>query len=105
MKKGVTQSQTITDTGVMVSGIRAHQDVLAQRKIDNAFADDLQSKADSCIKLNVEQESLKAQLKKKTEEFDAAFEAMNKKASEARKIIKLDMPQSLWLEFGITDKR
>jgi hypothetical protein len=100
-----TQAQEITDTGVMVNGIRAHQDVLSQRKIDNAFADGLQSDVDACIALNVEQETLKAKLKAKTEELDATFAAMQKKAAEARKVIKLDMPQSLWKEFGIDDKR
>jgi hypothetical protein len=55
--------------------------------------------------LNTEQETLKAKLKEKTEEFDKAFAAMLKKAGEARKIIKLDMPHSSWSEFGIDDKR
>jgi hypothetical protein len=89
----------------MVSGIRAHQDVLAQRKIDITFANELQADTDACIALNTEQETLKAKLKEKTEEFDKAFAAMLKKAGEARKIIKLDMPQSSWREFGIDDKR
>jgi hypothetical protein len=100
-----TQSEEITDAGVMASGIRANQDVLAQRKIDMAYADQLQAEIDTCIALNVEQETLKAKLKAKTEEFDKAFASMQKKATEARKIIKLDMPQSSWREFGINDKR
>jgi hypothetical protein len=100
-----TQSQEIIDAGVMVSGIKAHQDVLAGRKIDTVFADALQVDVDACVVLNQEQETLKAKLKEKTEEFDAAFAAMQKKAGEARKIIKLDMPQSSWREFGIDDKR
>jgi hypothetical protein len=89
----------------MVSGIKAHQDVLAQRKIDSAFADSLQAKVDACIKLNDEQETLKAKLKEKTEELDTVFADMLKQAGEARKIIKMDMPQSAWREFGISDKR
>ncbi|MDR0725678.1 MAG: hypothetical protein LBF59_06715 [Prevotellaceae bacterium] len=100
-----TQSQEITDTGIMVNGIRANQDVLSKRGIDNAFANELQFKVDECVTLNAEQETLKARLKTKTEELDAAFASMQKKAMEARKIIKLDIPQSLWKEFGINDKR
>ncbi|MDR0611933.1 MAG: hypothetical protein LBG45_00305 [Dysgonamonadaceae bacterium] len=99
------QAQEIADTGVMVNGIKANQDVLAQRKIDIAFANALQADVDACIALNTEQETLKAKLKEKTEEFDGAFTAMLKKAGEARKIIKMDMPQSSWREFGINDKR
>jgi hypothetical protein len=100
-----TQSQEIIDTGIMVTGIKSHQCVLAQRKIDVAFADDLQADVDNCIHLNDEQETLKGRLKEKTEEVNAAFAAMLKKAGEARKIIKIDMPQSTWREFGINDKR
>ncbi|MDR1156500.1 MAG: hypothetical protein LBL04_17490 [Bacteroidales bacterium] len=100
-----TQSQKITETRVMVNGIRSHQEILSQRKIDSAFARDLQNNVDACIALNVEQETLKAKLKMKTEELNEAFAAMQKKAAEARKVIKLDMPQSSWREFGIEDKR
>jgi acyl-CoA reductase-like NAD-dependent aldehyde dehydrogenase len=100
-----TQSQEITNTGIMVKGIRAHQETLVRRKINNTFADELQSNVDACITLNVEQETLKAKLKAKTEEFDKAFATMQKKAAEARKIIKLDIPQSSWREFGIDDKK
>jgi hypothetical protein len=100
-----TYSKTITDTQVMVKGIKDNQEVLSQRKIDDKFADNLQADVDTCIALNNEQETLKAKLKAKTEELDAAIASMNKKSSEARKIIKLDMPQSTWREFGIEDKR
>ena len=79
--------------------------MLSQRKIDVAFADRLQADIITCVNLNGEQETLKAKLKVKTEELDAAMAAMNKKSAEARKIIKLDMPQSTWREFGIEDKR
>ncbi|MDR1381514.1 MAG: hypothetical protein LBJ47_08565 [Tannerella sp.] len=47
----------------------------------------------------------KVKLKEKTEEQDAAFAVMLKKAGKVRKIIKLDMPQSSWCEFGIDDEQ
>lgn len=98
-------ADTLSSTNVMVQGIRANQEVLAKRQIDMAFADALQADIDGCTALNVEQETLKAKLKEKTEQLDAAYAALIKKAGEARKIIKLDMPQSSWREFGINDKR
>ena len=98
-------AKTISDTQVMVKGIRDNQKVLSQRKIDVKFADSVQTNIDLCVKLNGEQETLKAKLKTKTEELDAALTSLAKKTQEARKIIKLDMPQSTWLEFGIEDKR
>ncbi|MDR0733793.1 MAG: hypothetical protein LBF08_07025 [Dysgonamonadaceae bacterium] len=100
-----TQSQEIISTGIMVKGIKAHQDVLADRKIDLEFANDLQSDVDACISLNQDQETLKAKLKEKTAELDARLDTMQKKAAKARKIIKIDIPQPSWREFGIEDKR
>ena len=98
-------SRTITYTQVMVNGIKDNKKVLSKRQIDDKFADSLQVNVDICIALNNEQETLKAKLKAKTEELDKAMAEMNKKSSEARKIIKLDMPKSTWREFGIEDKR
>ena len=98
-------SKTITDTQVMVNGIKDNKKVLSRRQIDDKFAASLQVDVDTCIALNNEQETLKAKLKAKTEELDKAMAEMNKKSSEARKIIKLDMPKSTWREFGIEDKR
>jgi hypothetical protein len=100
-----TYSQTISDATVMVKGIRDNQEVLEKRQIDIAFADSLQADIDTAVVLNNEQESLKAKLKGKTEQLDAVIATLTKKAGEARKIIKIDMPQSSWREFGINDKR
>jgi hypothetical protein len=100
-----TYAQTISNTTVMVKGIRDNQEVLAKRQIDTVFADSLQADIDTAVILNNEQESLKAKLKEKTEQLDGIMASMTKKAGEARKIIKLDMPQSSWREFGIDDKR
>jgi seryl-tRNA synthetase len=100
-----TYAQVISDTEVMVNGIRENEEVLAKRQIDRAFADVLQSTLDKAIALNNEQETLKAKLKEKTEQLDEVINALKKQSGEARKIIKLDIPQSSWREFGINDKR
>lgn len=100
-----SQSEVIAETGVMVQGIRQNQDVLSKRGIDTTFADNLQENIDKCVTLNQEQETLKAQLKSKTEELNIAFAEMEKKSATARKIIKIDIRQSLWKEFGIADKK
>ena len=65
----------------------------------------MQTDIDASIRLNGEQETLKAKLKEKTVELDTMMSSLTKKTSEARKIIKLDMPQASWREFGIEDKR
>jgi hypothetical protein len=100
-----TYAQTISDTEVMIQGIRNNQEILAKRQIDTIFADNMQSGLSAAIALNNEQETLKAKLKEKTEQLDATIADLTKRTAEARKIIKLDMPQSSWREFGINDKR
>lgn len=98
-------SQEVNDARVMLAGIKNHLAVLSQRKIDENFANDFQNMIEACITLNNEQEQLKARLKGKTAELNATIGEMKKRASEARKIIKLDIPQASWTEFGISDKR
>ncbi|MDR1156289.1 MAG: hypothetical protein LBL04_16420 [Bacteroidales bacterium] len=100
-----TYAQAISDATVMVQGIRNNQEVLSKRQIDTIFADSMQADIDTAVILNNEQESLKARLKEKTGQLDGIMAGLTKKASEARKIIKLDMPQSSWREFGISNKR
>jgi phospholipid N-methyltransferase len=89
----------------MAQGITAHAETLVARKIGAEFASALQQEVDACIALNKEQEALNARLKEKTAAFDAALAAMRRRTAEARKIIKIDIPQTLWREFGIDDKR
>jgi hypothetical protein len=100
-----TFAQRISNATVIVQGIRDNQEVLSKRQIDNAFADNLQTDIDTAVALNNEQETLKAKLKAKTEQINAVMESLTKKVGEARRIIKLDIPQSSWREFGINDKR
>jgi hypothetical protein len=69
------------------------------------FADNLERNINTCIKLNNEQEELKARLKTKTEELNKQMAELQKKTTEARQIVKSDMPQTTWKEFGILDKR
>ena len=95
----------ISDAQVMLAGIKTNQDVLEKRSIDENFTDNLEVILNSCIKLNNEQEELKARLKTKTEELNKQMAELKARTSEARKIIKLDMPQTTWKEFGIADKR
>ena len=98
-------STRITDAQVMIHGIRENQDILQERLIDAEFADKLDNFVANSIGYNNEQEVLKAKLKEKTAQLREELAALDKKTSEARKIIKLYMPQASWREFGISDKR
>ena len=56
---------------------------------------------------NAEQEKLKlkALLKEKTAQLDATTDEMIKTYTLLKKYIKLSVPQELWREFGIADKK
>ena len=95
----------ISDAQVMLAGIKINQKTLEKRSINAEFTDNLEKILNDCIGLNNEQEELKARLKTKTEELNKQMEELKARKSEARKIIKLDMPQATWKEFGILDKR
>jgi len=100
-----TYSKEITDAQVMSAGIKTNAEVLAKRGINAEFTSGLDNTINTCVKLNNEQEELKARLKTKTEELNKQMAELQKKTGEARKIVKLDIPQTAWKEFGIADKR
>ena len=54
---------------------------------------------------NAEQEKLKALLKEKTAQLDATTDEMIKTYTLLKKYIKLSVPQELWRESGIEDKK
>ena len=103
MKKSF--SQEISDAQVMVAGIKANQKALEKRSIDGDFTQFLEKTIETCVTLNNEQEQLKARLKDKTDKLNKQMAELKKKTSEARKIVKLDIPQTSWKEFGIADKK
>ena len=100
-----TYSGQVSDAQVMLAGIKTNQKTLEKRSIDEKFTENLEKILNGCIGLNNEQEELKARLKTKTEELNKQMAELKARTSEVRKIVKLDMPQATWKEFGIADKR
>ncbi|MCP5108740.1 MAG: hypothetical protein GY950_35470 [bacterium] len=98
-------AEKISDCEVMISGLTKNQEQLSNRGIDAAFISELTTLKEEAVTLNNDQESLKAQQKRKTEELLEKMEAMCAKLSEARKLVKLDVRPALWKECGINDKR
>lgn len=98
-------SDRISDAQVMESGLRNNQATLSRRGLDADFTEKLSESRARAAALNNEQERLKAELKMKTAELDEQLAIMGKLMREARKLVKLDMPQEQWKEFGIGDKR
>jgi hypothetical protein len=100
-----THAQTLHFGRVLASGLDQNKDRLAKRGLTKEFVKKLNDTVAAAQTLENEQESLKAKLKEKTVAFDAAMTELTKQLSEAKKVVKLEMPQEAWKEFGIEDKK
>lgn len=98
-------AEQIAAAQLMQAALQAHAEQVGRRGIDESFITRLGKGANTAIGLNTEQEKLKADQKKKTEELEAELKGVGELMSEARKIVKLEFPQSAWKEFGINDKK
>ena len=90
---------------LIIAGIRTHQEALAKRGIDAEFLAKLEGLSQQAKAANIEQERLKGELKKKTEQIENLFAEALKMHSEAKKMVKASISQSEWVTFGITDKQ
>lgn len=104
-KLKMSYAEMISQSQVMATGLKSKADEVAKRGIAPEFVTEMERLRSEAITLNDEQERLKAELKTKTEALNAKLEALSAKLSESKKVVKLAIPQSGWLEFGITDKR
>lgn len=86
---------------VMLAGLKAHTATLERRGLGADFQDTLETKINSSISTNNEQEKLKADQETKTAELKVEVKGMNALVAEARKIVKMDIPKEQWKEFGI----
>lgn len=95
----------ISQTQLMTSGLKNNQAEVAKRGLESDFVTELEQLSAEAIQLNNEQEKLKSDLKLKTEAINSKIEKIQAKMSEAKKVVKLAIPQAGWKEFGIADKR
>lgn len=98
-------AEIVSQAQVMSSGLKNQSAEVAKRGIDADFIAKLEEARVAAIALNDEQERLKAELKAKTEALDAKMKSLTSLLSEAKKVVKLAIPQASWKEFGIQDKR
>ena len=89
----------------MAEGIKKRMDAVAKVGIDEARAAEIETLTQSLAALDTEQEELKSLLKTKTAELEAAQKKLREAVSEAKKLVKIAVPQNDWLTFGIGDKK
>ena len=99
-----TYSTTLVESQVMIDGLKGRNDKLplGVKAEDITKLEELRKKMET---LNSEQEKLKADLKTKTQELSKTITEIESKVSFIKKLIKIDIPQTQWKEFGIEDKR
>jgi hypothetical protein len=98
-------ADVVNSAKVMLSGLKANSDKLARRGFDNTALTEFEGLYQKAQTLDNEQESLKAKLKTKTAELDTTLDDLSAKMSEAKKLVKIDIPKESWKEFGIADSR
>ena len=102
---GHTQDEILSRTEVLTKGIRNNLCRLKIRGIDETFATRVETLRDQVVRLEFEQSGLRSRLKEKTSEVNSSMSDLKAVLSEARILVKLQIPQTGWKEFGISDKK
>ncbi len=105
MKESKSIAAQLTRAELMLSGVTAHLERLSVRGIDSDFASMLNGKHRQFQEAYSGQMALKARLMEKTEERQVLQDEVNRMVSEARKLVKIELPPETWREFGIVDER
>ena len=89
----------------MLGGLSGNQAKLEKLGINNQFLLDFTAAYNMAQELDIEHEAAKAQAKEKNLQFHQRMATANQLYRKARKIVKLEMGQETWKEFGISDQR
>lgn len=98
-------AQKLSDARLMAAGIRAHLDELKAVSIGEDEATAIESALAVLSEIDTRQEKLKADLKSCTAELTDEVKKLDKTMQNAKKRVKLTIPQAGWQEFGISDKK
>lgn len=98
-------ARQMNDIRLMLTGLKANRDRLAKRGVTPEYLQDFTELYEQVMRVDSEQEALKARLKEKTRELQDGVAVLSARYRQAKKIVKLEIPQEGWLEFGIEDKK
>jgi hypothetical protein len=84
--RSYSYAEQINDTKVMLAGLKAQIECLGKRGVDN------------------DQEAMKARQKEISALLREKMKELRKRHNLAKKIVKMEIPQESWKEFGIKDK-
>ena len=89
----------------MLAGLAANAERVGKRGIDQDFITKLDGLYQEALSIDNEQEALKARVKEKTDQLKKKMVEIEELFREAKKVVKLEMAQTSWKEFGIPDQR
>jgi hypothetical protein len=103
--KSKSYAAQVSNAQVMATALKSNMDKLQKRGMSEEFVASLDRSLNNILVQNSGQEKLKADLKSTTAVLHALLQQLNQMMREATKMVKLEIPQTQWKEFGITDKR
>ena len=98
-------AEKMNNSKLMIAGIKQNQERLARRGLDTDFTTKYETMFSEVQALDNEQETLKAELKTKTDELNQKINDLDALYSEAKKTVKIEMDSTSWKEFGVQDKK
>lgn len=96
---------TVEDFHLMLGGLSKNADRLSKRGISADFITKFSAAYDELLQLDRDQAALIARQKEKTVETIQKLTENRQYYREARKVVKLELPQESWKEFGVTAQR
>ena len=101
----ISFAEKMNNSKLMIAGIKQNQERLARRGLNTDFTSKYESVYSQVQMLDNEQESLKAELKTKTDVLAQKITELDALYSEAKKTVKIEMETTSWKEFGVQDKK
>jgi hypothetical protein len=94
-------NEKLGEADLLVAAMQANQEALTPGGGGADFVSKLQGVLNEIRGINQEQERFKASLKSSTEKFMLKAKEMDQLVRKGRRIVKNEMPQLRWVEFGI----
>lgn len=101
----ISQARILAKVSVLITGLLNNLERLGLRGIDGHTVNELKVLAGEVESHEAEQEALRSRLKEKTKEANRALRDLKRRFSHARKLVKMEIPQPGWREFGIDDEK
>jgi hypothetical protein len=98
-------NERLGEADLLVAAMQANQDALTPGGGGVDFVNKLQGVLTEIKGINQEQERFKASLKSTTEKFTLKSKEMAQLVRKGRSIVKNELPQVRWVEFGIKATR